>query len=56
MATLHQTPKSHKNLIYIKGSVENILSRCDEALDSSGQRVSIDAHQISEASNALAEK
>ncbi|MEW8051361.1 MAG: cation-transporting P-type ATPase [Candidatus Thiodiazotropha sp.] len=42
MATLHQTVSEAHGIIYLKGSVESIVSRCHDALDSSGDRIPLD--------------
>ena len=43
MATLHQTPTG--KILYAKGSVESILSRCDSSLDTQGNLVEVDREQ-----------
>jgi Ca2+-transporting ATPase len=44
MATLHQTPTG--NLVYVKGSAEAILSRCQQALDRNANLVPLDQELI----------
>jgi cation-transporting P-type ATPase F len=44
MATLHQA-NAHKS-IYVKGSTESILQRCDRSLDERGQLVDLDRDSI----------
>lgn len=47
MATLHRLDSSH-NLIYLKGSVEQILARCTAQLDKNGDAVDLDVTTIEE--------
>ena len=56
MATLHMSPKTQNNIIYIKGSVERIIARCSKTLLSSGDIENIEVNKIIEASNELAKK
>ena len=44
MATLHKTPTGDK-VLYAKGSVESILSRCGSSLDTAGNSVEVDREQ-----------
>ncbi|MES9824585.1 MAG: cation-transporting P-type ATPase [Candidatus Thiodiazotropha endolucinida] len=46
MATLHQTAAEAHGIIYLKGSVESIVSRCQDALDSNGDRTQLDTDLI----------
>ncbi|MES9976588.1 MAG: HAD-IC family P-type ATPase, partial [Candidatus Thiodiazotropha sp.] len=46
MATLHQTAAEAHGIIYMKGSVESIVSRCQDALDSNGDRTQLDTDLI----------
>ncbi|MBF2085962.1 cation-transporting P-type ATPase [Thermoleptolyngbya sp. C42_A2020_037] len=46
MATLHSTGEGGNRLVYAKGSVEAILSRCDRALSASGTLQPLDADAI----------
>jgi Ca2+-transporting ATPase len=46
MATLHSSTTQKKCPVYIKGSVESILSRCSSRMDKSGQSVNIDTQTI----------
>ncbi|MCU7941432.1 MAG: cation-transporting P-type ATPase [Candidatus Thiodiazotropha sp. (ex Cardiolucina cf. quadrata)] len=46
MATLHQTATEAHGIIYLKGSVESIVSRCQDALDSNGDRTQLDTDLI----------
>jgi len=46
MATLHQ-PKGHgqeadRHIVYVKGSAESILKRCDRQLDANGELINLD--------------
>lgn len=45
MATLHRQDADH-NLIYIKGSVEQVMARCHKTLDEHGNAAELDAEQI----------
>lgn len=46
MATLHSADKTGDRLVYAKGSVEAIVSRCDRALSSDGTLQPLDAAAI----------
>ncbi|MEW8185750.1 MAG: cation-transporting P-type ATPase [Candidatus Thiodiazotropha endolucinida] len=46
MATLHQTTAEAHGIIYLKGSVESIVSRCQDALDTNGDRTQLDTDLI----------
>ncbi|MES9829935.1 MAG: cation-transporting P-type ATPase [Candidatus Thiodiazotropha sp.] len=46
MATLHQTAAEAHGIIYLKGSVESIVSRCQDALDPNGDRTQLDTDLI----------
>ncbi|MEW8284758.1 MAG: cation-transporting P-type ATPase [Candidatus Thiodiazotropha endolucinida] len=46
MATLHQTAAEANGIIYMKGSVESIVSRCQDALNSNGDRTPLDTNLI----------
>jgi Ca2+-transporting ATPase len=52
MATLHQTSES--KVIYIKGSVESLLTRCQDMLDAEGNRSSLERHPIESTVEAMA--
>jgi len=54
MATLHKKPTEQNNIIYIKGSVESIISRSSKALMPSGEIENIDKNRILEATHDLA--
>ncbi|MGB3532508.1 MAG: cation-transporting P-type ATPase [Microcoleaceae cyanobacterium] len=51
MATLHD---GESRMIYVKGSVEALLSRCHQMLDASGQAIAADAAQIKQEVEAMA--
>ncbi|HHP7232614.1 MAG TPA: cation-transporting P-type ATPase, partial [Xenococcaceae cyanobacterium] len=53
MATLHD-PTSP--LIYVKGSVESLISRCSQMLNSQGQSVSLNSLKIEQAVKTMAEQ
>lgn len=46
MATLHRTALADETIIYMKGSVESILARCNDALDTSFATVRLDKESI----------
>lgn len=46
MATLHDVGPDRPRLVYLKGSVESIVQRCDTVLDASGERMEVDAAGI----------
>jgi Ca2+-transporting ATPase len=46
MATLHGSEDHSSPVVYLKGSVEALLSRCVHGLDSEGQVVSLDADHV----------
>ncbi|MCX7596638.1 MAG: HAD-IC family P-type ATPase, partial [Fischerella sp.] len=58
MATLHATSSStneHKHgIIYIKGSVEAILKRCQQMLDAEGNLAPVDAETVHQEVDAMA--
>jgi ATPase, P-type (transporting), HAD superfamily, subfamily IC len=54
MATLHDAGPDQERIVYMKGSVEAILSRCDTMLDASGQRVPCDAAAVNRAVDEMA--
>ena len=53
MATLHE---ADPQTIYVKGSLEAILSRCTQMLNQQGQPVSIDQEKIEQAVEAMTAK
>lgn len=54
MATLHQG-RDH-NMIYVKGSLEAILSRCQEMYDSTGYAVPVDRERVQMEAECLAKQ
>jgi Ca2+-transporting ATPase len=52
MATLHQTSES--KVIYIKGSVESLLTRCQDMLDAEGNCSLLERHPIESTVEAMA--
>lgn len=46
MATLHANTASGENVIYLKGSVESVLQRCNTLLGENGSRSVLDSAQI----------
>ncbi len=46
MATLHDIPQQQQRVIYLKGAVETVLSRCDTSLDAVGQLVPLDREAV----------
>ncbi len=53
MATLHPSA-ADDNVLYIKGSLEKILERCDQMLTATGEKVAIDKAAIEEQAKQLA--
>ncbi|MFN5751903.1 MAG: HAD-IC family P-type ATPase, partial [Pseudanabaena sp.] len=51
MATLHD---AEPRMIYVKGSVEALLSRCTQMLDAQGQIIDLDAAQIKQEVDSMA--
>ena len=51
MATLHD---AEPRMIYVKGSVEALLSRCSQMLDAKGEEIAVDPAQIKYEVDALA--
>ena len=56
MATLHDAGVDQPRLIYIKGAVEVILTKCTSALDASGRLIPLDADKIHQAVDEMASK
>ncbi len=56
MATLHKNPNKQNNIIYIKGSVESIISRSSKMLLPSGGIENIDVNKILDSTHELAKK
>ncbi|TVU53532.1 MAG: cation-transporting P-type ATPase [Arthrospira sp. PLM2.Bin9] len=54
MATLHESSDRQQLVIYVKGSVEAIVSRCDQMLDSDGQVIPVDAAEIHQQAETMA--
>ncbi|MBW4542415.1 MAG: cation-transporting P-type ATPase [Myxacorys chilensis ATA2-1-KO14] len=52
MATLHSV--GSERLIYVKGSVEAILERCNQMLNVEGQAIALDSAEIEQAVNTMA--
>ncbi|AFY93757.1 cation-translocating P-type ATPase [Chamaesiphon minutus] len=55
MATLHQTDPNEKS-IYVKGSTEAILQRCDRMLDEHKESIEIDRVQIERQADEMAQQ
>ena len=53
MATLHDG-RSGSRVVYLKGSVERVLERCDEELASDGERRPLDPESVRRAADELA--
>ena len=53
MATLHDTVSP---VIYVKGSVESLISRCSQMIDQNGQIISLDHPQIQQAVETMAQQ
>jgi cation-transporting P-type ATPase F len=54
MATMHRTNEGSPHLIYVKGSVEAVLARCDTMLDSQGAPIPCNAERIIEDVHSMA--
>ncbi|MBW4594054.1 MAG: cation-transporting P-type ATPase [Brasilonema angustatum HA4187-MV1] len=54
MATLHEI--NSDKVIYVKGSVEAILHRCERMLDTHGKVTHLDSKQVEQQVNAMAQK
>ncbi|MBD2493003.1 cation-transporting P-type ATPase [Nostoc sp. FACHB-280] len=54
MATLHQGGSSSQRTIYVKGSVEAILKRCQQMLNVEGNNTSVDADTIHQEVDVMA--
>ncbi|WP_164103659.1 cation-transporting P-type ATPase [Candidatus Laterigemmans baculatus] len=53
MATLHACPNGGSRRMYVKGSIEVVLSRSDSAVDANGQKVAIDSATIHDRLSAM---
>ena len=56
MATLHDQGTDTPGIVYIKGSVETILEKCDSFLDTAGRPAELDVEQIHSAVEEMAAK
>lgn len=56
MATLHQPVAEPNGVIYLKGSIESILSRCQDALGDNGETLLLDKEAIHQQVNEMAER
>jgi potassium/sodium efflux P-type ATPase len=56
MATLHEREPEQTHLVYIKGSTEQILPRCQNAYSASGTPIPIDEVAIHQVVNEMAER
>ncbi len=56
MATLHDRGADCSRVVYVKGSIEVLLSKCNSALDASGQPVAIDSDAIQTHLEAMASR
>ncbi|MEW5854783.1 MAG: HAD-IC family P-type ATPase [Myxococcota bacterium] len=54
MATLHAPAGEGPAVVYLKGSVEAVLARCDQVLDAAGATIPIDANAIHGAAERMA--
>ena len=54
MATLHGNPESH--VVYLKGAVESILARCNQALSRTGELIPLVSDDCHRAAAQIAEK
>ncbi|OVE75509.1 carbonate dehydratase [bacterium F11] len=46
MATLHRQKEGQSNLVFVKGSVESILSKCEKATDNEGTSIGLDMEKV----------
>jgi Ca2+-transporting ATPase len=46
MATLHDKGADKPRIVYVKGSAESVLERCDSLLDSEGQTIALEKDRI----------
>lgn len=56
MATLHKNEKAEHTVMYMKGSLEAVLARCETMLSVEGYAVPLDRARIEQEANALAAK
>ncbi len=56
MATLHKTSSDKDRRVYVKGSVEVVLSKCSGALNPSGETIPLDADGVHRQVEAMAAK
>ncbi|MEZ6136727.1 MAG: HAD-IC family P-type ATPase [Pirellulaceae bacterium] len=56
MATLHDSAPDQCRQVYVKGGVEVVLSKCTQALNTSGETVSLDTEAVQRQVDAMAAK
>ncbi|PHS40385.1 MAG: carbonate dehydratase [Sulfurovum sp.] len=56
MATLHEDKRTKEHVVYVKGSVESILQRCDVVLGSNGATTALNHSQIEDKVKEMAEQ
>jgi Ca2+-transporting ATPase len=56
MATLHEVRNEHSKVIYVKGSVEAILSRCQHSLDEGGNLTALHGESADRKAEAMAKQ
>ncbi len=56
MATLHDSHADNQHIVYMKGAVEAILTRCHQQIDTQGEIVPIDIATIHHAVESMANK
>ena len=56
MVTLHAPQRGQERIIYVKGSVEAIIQRCQQQLDPRGNPVSIDPETVHQEVDAMAQQ
>ena len=54
MATLNRASDGEAPIVYLKGSVESVIERCNTQLDPEGQRVALEAEQAYQAADRMA--
>ena len=56
MATLHDSAPDQRRQVFVKGGVEVVLSKCTQALNTSGQTVALDTEAVQQQVDAMAAK
>ena len=56
MATLHQPSNGKNAVIYLKGSVESIISRCNNTINNKGETIPLDQEQVHQQVHEMAKR